>query len=178
MSLFNAILPVITLLLGFGSNYAMERHRDRQTERLDQQRRTADRTEREMQDQIAFERRGLLELYDAVGHLLHAVNALIVPTARATKEDVSSWGDDPELVKLHNEAMNANVRCGLAASLVTDANVRSAVERLTTAAVPMYMTMKGGYDDQIRTEYYDASKATTDAIAARVKHLHGLQAKP
>ncbi|MEV8545018.1 hypothetical protein [Streptomyces sp. NPDC051572] len=51
--------------------------------------------------------------------------------------------------------------------------VIEAVERLMTAAYPMYWTRASGSDPSHRREFFEADRAATGAIAARLRELYG-----
>ena len=177
MAIFNAVLPIVTLIIGFLGNYFIESRRDRRTERRDRAARRAAQEELEKQQRFAFEREGLLEMHHAVRKLTDAAHALMSLIQRSDRVG-QDWEDDVEAPTIRQGMLDANVARGHAATLLLDESVIDAVSQLGEAAFPMYMTKQSGRDKQVRERFYAAVDRTLGAIAVRLRSLYGSSRDP
>lgn len=177
MAIFNAVLPVVTLIIGFLGNYFLESRRDRRTERRDRAARRIAREELERQQRLAFEREGLLEMHHAVRKLTDAAHALMSLIQRCDR-DGKDWEDDAEAPAIRQCMLDANVARGHAATLLLDEPVIDAVNQLGEASFPMYMTKQSGRDPLVRERFYTAVDRTLEATAARIRSLYGSSRGP
>jgi hypothetical protein len=141
------LLPLITLALGFVASYLLELFRNRWTTQNTQE----------------------------VRNLLNGVNAIAIAQAKAEAARLdwreTNSGQEPRAV-----AMHANARCSHESALLLHPPVIEAVERLTTAAYPMYWPRESGRDPRHNSEFYGAATAATRAIATRLRELYGFAA--
>lgn len=166
------ILPLITLVLGFAASFCLELIRTRLTARTALEVRTAERHQAEQSDRVAFERDGLRVMHAAIHDLLDKVNAIAVATVKAGPAGLD-WRESETGPELRAAAMHANVNCSHESALLLRPPVIDAVERLTTAAYPMYWTRESGSDPNHNKDFYSAVTATNQAIATRLRELYG-----
>lgn len=166
------VLPLVTLVLGFVASSCLELIRTRLTARNALEVRTAERSHTEQSARVTFERDGLRVMHSAVHSLLDAVNAIAVAKAKSESSDLD-WREHESGPELKAAAMHANVNCSHEAALLLHPPVIDAVERLTTAAYPMYWTRESGSDPAHNRDFYDAVTATNRAIATRLRELYG-----
>jgi len=169
------LLPLITLALGFVASYLLELFRNRWTTRNTQEVRSAERRQAEHLDRVAFERDGLRAMHAAIHDLLNGVNAIAIAQAKAEAAGLD-WRESDGGQELRAAAMHANVTCSHESALLLHPRVIEAVERLTTAAYPMYWTRESGRDPRHSSDFYEAATAAARAIATRLRELYGFAA--
>lgn len=168
------LLPLITLVLGFVASFLLDLLRNRWTTRTTRELRDAERRQAAHADRVAFERDGLRTLHTAIHELLNRVNAISIAQAKAEGAGLD-WRETDDGAQLRSDAMHANVRCSHESALLLHPPVIEAVERLTTAAYPLYWTRESGTDPGHSREFYEAVATATRAIAVRLRELYGFE---
>lgn len=166
------VLPLVTLVLGFVASSCLELLRTRLTARTARDVRTEERRKIEHSDRVAFERDGLKAIHAAVHDLLDKVNAIAIAQAKTDPAGLD-WRDGETGAALRAAAMHANVTCGHESALLLHPPVIAAVDRLTTAAYPMYWTRESGTDPGHNRDFYAAVGETNLAVATRLRELYG-----
>nr|WP_159059409.1 hypothetical protein [Streptomyces antibioticus] len=172
----DALLPVVTLVLGFVASFLLEPYRNRWTTRNVQDVRDAERRHTAHLERVAYEREGLRTVHLAMHDLLSSVNAIGLPQAKAEAAG-RDWRESEAGQELRAAAMHANARCSHESALLLHPPLIEAVDRLTTAAYPMYWTRESGSDPSHRREFFEASQVASRAIAARLRELYGEMAE-
>jgi hypothetical protein len=171
----SALLPLITLILGFISSYLLELFRNRWTTQGKREARNAELQQAAHLDLVAFERDGLRAMHAAIQDLMNRINAIAIAQAKAEAAGLD-WREGDHGQELRGAAMHANARCSHESALLLHPPVIEAVDRLTATAYPMYWTRESGMDPGHRSDFYEALTATTRAIAARLRELYGFPA--
>lgn len=170
--MITVILPLTTLVLGFVASFCLELIRTRLTARNALEVRTVERHQVEQSDRVAFERDGLRVMHAAIHDLLDKVNAIAIAKAKTDPAGLD-WREGETGAELRAAAMHANVNCSHESALLLHPSVIDAVERLATAAYPMYWTRESGSDTNHNRDFYAAVTATNQAIATRLRELYG-----
>ncbi len=168
----DVLLPLVTLVLGFVASFLLGLFRNRWTAQNVQDVRDAERQQVARLERVAFERDGLGAVHTAIHDLLSKVNAIAIHLAKAEAAGLD-WRESGDGQELKAAAMHATVRCSHESALLLHPAVIEAVERLITAAYPMYWTRASGSDPSHRREFFEADQAATRAIAARLRELYG-----
>ncbi|MFF0094566.1 hypothetical protein ACFYSF_32050 [Streptomyces canus] len=170
----DVLLPLITLVLGFVASFLLELFRNRWTTQNVQDVRDAERRQVAHLERVAFEREGLRAVHAAIHDLLGRVNAIALPLAKAEAEGLD-WRESNDGQELRAAAMHATVRCSHESALLLHPPLIEAVDRLTTAAYPMYWTRESGSDPSHRREFFEANQAASRALAARLRELYSFE---
>ncbi|MFC5220467.1 hypothetical protein [Streptomyces coerulescens] len=168
----DVLLPLVTLILGFFASFMLELLRNRWTAQNVLDVRTAERHHAAQLERAAFECDGLRAVHTAIHDLLNRVNAIAILLAKAEAGGMD-WRESDDGQELRAAAMHATARCSHESALLLHPPVIEAVERLTTAAYPMYWTRASGSDPRHRREFFEAEQAASRAIATRLRELYG-----
>jgi hypothetical protein len=157
------VLPLVTLALGFVASFLLELFRNRWTTQNAQDVHHAERRQIAHLERLAFEREGLRAVHACIHDLLSKVNAIALPQAKAEAAGLD-WRESDEGQELRAAAMHATVRCSHESALLLHPPLIEAVDRLTTAAYPMYWTRESGSDPSHRREFFEASQVASRAL--------------
>jgi len=175
VALTNTLLPVLTLIIGFLGSYLLELRREDRSARREHSIRAVERREVAEREAIAYERQVLLDARAAVHELVEAVHGLILgPVGRSAAAGLN-WQDVDGADALRAAILAANVRCGHRAVAMVSRQIATAVDRVTSAAVPIYMTKDSAWEETIRVEFYAAVDQALGMTAARLAELYGIQ---
>ncbi|MGI8329823.1 hypothetical protein ACRYCC_07640 [Actinomadura scrupuli] len=175
VAIFNAVLPVITLILGFFGSLLLEGRRDKRTLERERLARRAQWDEQDRRDRLAFERQGLTEAHSVIRDLVDELHD-VIPLLAAAHKSGQSWHEYPGGEAAKQRIMAANVRRGHVATLVLDRFTSEAIGRVGSAALPLYMDSNALKSEQRRNSFYQAVSDSLEAIADRLRMLYSTNA--
>jgi hypothetical protein len=171
VTVFNAVLPIVTLVLGFFGSVLLEGRRDRQTLERERLARVAQRVEGDRRDRLAFERQSLNAAHEAIRALVEEIHSLI-PLIGAAERVGKEWDEYEGGNEAKHRVLAANVRRGHIATLVLDRTASEAIGRVGEVAVPLYMDNESLRSEAMRAAFYEAVDDAFKVIADRLRVLY------